>query len=405
MSFNNKNEPLMHPDTESRNTTTRSKTTQPNRIAQEQRLRLRRLGMSFLSYQVTLTVVVMFWFQALLPLAVVIQFFVAALLINGIFFALIRTNTNLRFKDPALTALQIVASALPPLWVMYFLEAAQARTIFLLIAVVPALYGILALKTRDFFIVSGCFVVAYSGLVFALWLTKPEILDVSLELVQIFAYFLVMAQIAMIGGFISGLRGKLRKKNLELKHAMARISELVNIDELTGVFNRRRLFEVLADEANRFSRTHGPFSVCILDIDFFKQVNDTFGHQAGDQILREVAQAVNKSLRQIDCFGRYGGEEFLMILPQTSLEGARVKAERVRTNIAALRFDGIEPEFAITVSIGVAQCREGENTEDTIARADQALYSAKQSGRNQTAIETLAPEETNAPPQTAMRQY
>ncbi|MAA64421.1 MAG: GGDEF domain-containing protein [Alteromonadaceae bacterium] len=385
----------MSSDAEPRKTADDPKATSLSRIAGEQSLRLRRLGMSFLSYQVTFIVVVMFWLQALLPLSVVIEFFGAAVLINGTFFVLIKTNVNLRFKDPALTALQIVASALPPLWVMYFLEAAQARTIFLLIAVVPALYGILALKTRDFFIVAGCFVLAYIGLVFAVWLTKPEILDLSLELVQIFAYFLVMAQIAMIGGFISGLRGKLRKKNLELKHAMARISELVNIDELTGVCNRRKLFEVLAEETNRFSRTQGPFSVCILDIDFFKQVNDTFGHQAGDQILRQVAQTVSQSLRQIDCFGRYGGEEFLMILPQTSLEGARVKAERVRSDVAALQFDGIEPEFSITVSIGVAQCRKEDSAEDTIARADQALYIAKQKGRNQTAMETPPPEPSN----------
>ncbi|MDG5498725.1 GGDEF domain-containing protein [Marinobacter sp. BGYM27] len=384
----------MPPDTDSRNSVKEPSTLSPNRIEQEQRLRLRRLGMSFLSYQVTFAVVVMFWFQSLLPFSVVVQFFIASLLINGAFFTLIKTNINLRLKDPALTALQIVASALPPLWVMYFLEAAQARTIFLLIAVVPALYGILALKTRDFFVVAGCFVLAYAGLVFALWMTKPEILDVSLELVQIFAYFLVMAQIAMIGGFISGLRGKLRKKNQELKHAMARINELVNIDELTGVCNRRKLFAVLTEEANRFSRTHGPFSVCILDIDFFKQVNDTFGHQAGDQILKEVAQTVHKGLRQIDCFGRYGGEEFLMILPQTMLEGAEIKAERVRADIAALRFNGIEPEFSVTISIGVAQCREGEDTEDTIARADQALYSAKQNGRNRVARETPASTES-----------
>lgn len=384
----------MPPDPDFPNSTTESEVLSSHRVAEEQRLRLRRLGMSFWSYQVTFAVVVMFWFQSLLPFSVVVQFFIASLLINGAFFTLIKTNINLRLKDPALTALQIVASALPPLWVMYFLEAAQARTIFLLIAVVPALYGILALKTRDFFVVAGCFVLAYAGLVFALWMTKPEILDVSLELVQIFAYFLVMAQIAMIGGFISGLRGKLRKKNQELKHAMARINELVNIDELTGVCNRRKLFAVLTEEANRFSRTHGPFSVCILDIDFFKQVNDTFGHQAGDQILKEVAQTVHKGLRQIDCFGRYGGEEFLMILPQTMLEGAEIKAERVRADIAALRFNGIEPEFSVTISIGVAQCREGEDTEDTIARADQALYSAKQNGRNRVARETPASTES-----------
>lgn len=359
----------------------------------EQRLRKQRLSMSFVSYQVTLTIVILCWYFGMVPLRVVFEFLAFSLIINAGFFLLIHFNVNLKFKDPAMTGLQMVLSLLPPIWVMYFLEDGQARAVFLLIAMVPALYGILALRTREFLLVGLWFFLLYGALMSAIWITKPEVLmeSRSVEIIQMLGFMLVMGQIAMIGGFISGLRGKLRERNQELQEAMQRIRELVNIDELTGVFNRRRLFEVLSEESNRYSRTQGPFSICILDIDYFKQVNDTHGHQAGDDILRTVARTVNHSLRQIDCFGRYGGEEFLMILPQTPLNGACIKADRVRQSVHSLSFDRIRQELRISVSIGVAQYREGETIEDTIARADEALYLAKQQGRNQVGSEEDLP--------------
>ncbi|WP_148863236.1 GGDEF domain-containing protein [Marinobacter fonticola] len=354
-------------------------------VQANQRLRKRRLGMSFISYQVTLAIVVLCWTLDMVPIRVVLEFWVFSLIINAGFFLLIHFNLNLKFRDPSMTGLQMVLSILPPIWVMYFLDAGQARAIFLMIAIVPALYGILALRTREFLLVGFWYFLLYGVLLLAIGLTKPDVLapTLSIEIIQMLAFTLVMAQIATIGGFISGLRGKLRKRNRELNEAMARIQELVNIDELTGVFNRRRLFEVLSEESNRHSRAQGPFSICILDIDYFKQVNDTHGHQAGDDMLKTVAQTVNESLRQIDCFGRYGGEEFLMVLPQTPLTGARTKADRVRQTIESLSFDQIKDGLRISVSIGVAQYREGETIEDTIARADEALYKAKQQGRNQ----------------------
>ncbi|BES70913.1 GGDEF domain-containing protein [Marinobacter nanhaiticus D15-8W] len=361
--------------------------------ATDQKLRKRRLGMSFISYQVTLTIVVLCWYFGMVPLRVVFEFLAFSLLINAGFFLLIHFNLNLRFKDPAMTGLQMVISLLPPIWVMYFLEDGQARAVFLLIAMVPALYGILALRTREFLLVGLWFFLLYGALMSAIWITKPEVLmgSRSVEVIQMLGFMLVMGQIAMIGGFISGLRGKLRERNQELQDAMQRIRELVNIDELTGVFNRRRLFEVLSEESNRYSRTQGPFSICILDIDYFKQVNDTYGHQAGDNILRTVAQTVNHNLRQIDCFGRYGGEEFLLVLPQTPLDGACIKADRVRQNIHGLPFDHIKDGLRVSVSLGVAQYREGETIEDTIARADEALYVAKQQGRNRIVSEDQLP--------------
>lgn len=351
-------------------------------IELEQRLRKRRLGMSFASYSVTFTVVLFFWYQQMIPASVAGHFALYSLLINGGLWLLIHSNLNLRLRDPSMTALQMIICQWPALWVMFFLEAGQARAIFLLITIVPALYGILALNVRQFIWVSLGFLIQYSVLHLALWTLKPQAMNAELELIQSFAFILVLAEVALIGGFISGLRGKLRLRNHELKNAMARIQELVNIDELTGIYNRRRIFQVLSEESNRYQRAPGAFSLGILDVDFFKHINDSHGHQAGDEILHKLAGCVSDGLRVIDSFGRYGGEEFLLILPQTTLAGAQVKAERIRASIEALRFDSLPEGIRVTVSIGLAEFQAGETTDDTLARADKALYQAKEAGRN-----------------------
>lgn len=348
-----------------------------------QALRKRRLGMSFITYLATFLVVLLFAFQGLVPLPIAIHFLLFSLVVNGLIWACIHLNLNLKLRDPSMTMLQITLSQWPALWLMFFLEAGQARAIFLLITVVPLLYGILALTVRNFIQVSIIFLIQYGVLHLALWQLRPQVLETSLELVQLFVFIMVLAEVALIGGFISGLRDKVRQRNQELKDAMERIQELVNIDELTGVYNRRRIVQALSEESNRLRRTPGAFSLGIMDVDHFKDVNDTYGHQAGDEILRELAKAVVGELRAIDSFGRYGGEEFLLVLPQTALAGARIKSERLCKTIAGLRFKGLPSDFSVSVSVGVAEAFPQENTEDTLARADRALYVAKENGRNQ----------------------
>lgn len=351
--------------------------------SREQALRKRRLGMSFTSYMVTFVGVLLFAYQSLVPLAVALHFLLFSVLANGLIWLLIHFDVNLRFRDPSMTMLQIIVCQWPGLWVMFFLDAGQARAVFLLLAIVPLLYGILALTIRQFLWVGSLSFIQYCVLHLALWQMRPQALTTSLELVQSFVFVIVLAEVAVIGGFISSLRGKLRLRNRELKNAMARIQVLANIDELTGIYNRRRIVQALSDESNRCQRTPGAFSLCIMDVDHFKHVNDNYGHQAGDEILRELAKAVIADLRAIDSFGRYGGEEFLLILPQTSLAGARIKSQRLCSTIEALRFNGLPADFSISVSIGVAEALPDENTDDTLARADRALYKAKEGGRNQ----------------------
>jgi diguanylate cyclase (GGDEF)-like protein len=360
-------------------------------IASEQALRIKRLGMSCGSYVFTFFLVCFCWLQDLISFEITMHFGLYAVLLNLIFLMLMKTGLNLRFADPSLTLMQILPSLLPSFYVMYYLDPGQARSVFLYVGIVPALYGILALNTRQFVVMGIWYVVSYTTLVGILELTRPHVLDAPLELIQLLGLILVMMQLAWIGGYINQLRCKLRKQNTKLKYttemlseSVEYVSELARRDELTGLYNRRHIFDVLNKESNRVRRTYGSFCVCIADIDYFKQVNDTYGHQSGDEVLCRVAKELEESLRNIDCIGRYGGEEFLVILPQTDLSGALIKSERMRQQVENLSFQNIAESFQITLSLGISEHIQNESIDDTIMRADEALYRAKNNGRNQT---------------------
>jgi diguanylate cyclase (GGDEF)-like protein len=159
--------------------------------------------------------------------------------------------------------------------------------------------------------------------------------------------------------------------------------ELAVTDGLTRLLLRRPLMERLDTELKRAAETNAPMALVMLDIDHFKAVNDTYGHPAGDAVLKEVAALVKKSVRDVDVCGRYGGEEFVVLLPQTTLEGALVVAERIREAVRAKGFDLRGEARKVTVSLGVAEAPEhGIQARELIAAADDALYHSKQNGRD-----------------------
>lgn len=161
------------------------------------------------------------------------------------------------------------------------------------------------------------------------------------------------------------------------------IIKLSETDKLTQLYNRYKLDNALEKEFKRTKRTLIPFAVILLDVDYFKQVNDRFGHQTGDIILRELAAILKKSIRSTDMVGRWGGEEFIFILPDTDEIGAMQLAEKIRKQISETHFS--HPE-RITGSMGVSVYREDSSLETIISRADQALYAAKHRGRNQVQL-------------------
>lgn len=179
------------------------------------------------------------------------------------------------------------------------------------------------------------------------------------------------------------------KSHIKIVQQTALLDQLANLDSLTGLPNRRQFDIVLKTELCRISRHIGSLSLIMIDIDFFKQYNDTYGHTAGDSCLQKVAQAMRKTLRRAgDLLARYGGEEFAVILPDTDAEGSYTIAEEIRKAVAALKIPhkGSPDIGFVTISLGVATMETGEQvtSNNLIDAADGCLYKAKESGRNRT---------------------
>lgn len=174
-----------------------------------------------------------------------------------------------------------------------------------------------------------------------------------------------------------------------------RLYQQATRDALTGLWNRNHLQEEMEKLLSYAARHNRPFSILLFDIDFFKSVNDTYGHDIGDVVLRTTAQIVSSQLRAHDIAARYGGEEFVILLPETPVEGAVIAAERLRQAIEGFDFHPLGCLRRITISIGVAQfpvC--GRTIEQIIKQADEALYRAKQTGRNRACLAAVLPELT-----------
>jgi|GEM_PF-3020440 len=172
---------------------------------------------------------------------------------------------------------------------------------------------------------------------------------------------------------------ELSQRNEALMRLNIRLEELATTDALTGAFNRRRFYELLNDELQRAARYGKAFSVIMFDIDHFKRVNDTFGHAVGDAVLKGLACIVRDSLRASDRLTRWGGEEFVVLAPETAGHEALTLAERIRERV---RDEAFPTAGAVTISLGVAEHRPDESGDDLLGRADAALYRAKENGRD-----------------------
>ncbi len=173
---------------------------------------------------------------------------------------------------------------------------------------------------------------------------------------------------------------KLRSENTDRKQREEQMIALSLTDPLTGVANRRLMAQALTLEVTRAERTGGKFCACMVDIDHFKSVNDVHGHGTGDNVLVAFGELLRRHTRQTDIVARFGGEEFVILLPHTSLEYAIATADRIREAFAACRVEPLTD--AVTASFGVVELIEGEQADALLRRADRALYEAKEAGRN-----------------------
>ena len=179
-----------------------------------------------------------------------------------------------------------------------------------------------------------------------------------------------------------------RNKQIEMESVMIQAREVAQIDALTFLLNRRMIVKELQSEVMRAERYNSPLSISVLDIDHFKNINDTYGHLVGDEVLRQVAYILRDHTRHPDIVGRYGGEEFLILLPSSDSSAAVKQASRLCIQISETTSRVQEHAVSVTVSIGIAQFRKGVDTWDTLLnRADNAMYEAKRNGRNRWMVD------------------
>jgi len=193
---------------------------------------------------------------------------------------------------------------------------------------------------------------------------------------------LICARLRMKSGW-----DDLKRETRKLQEMLVRVEELANVDSLTGLFNRRRFEAVLATEFKRSVRHKLPLSCLVLDIDHFKAVNDSFGHAAGDDVLKSTVKLIRENIRDIDTAARWGGEEFIVLAPNTYKENAFTVAERIRSAMSSQSFTSAQGK-KITISIGIAGLPDSsiQTMEQLIHSADLSLYEAKKRGRDQVIV-------------------
>ena len=188
------------------------------------------------------------------------------------------------------------------------------------------------------------------------------------------------------GTFNAGYAAVIRDIS-ENKKTEDELLRLAATDPLTGAFNRREFTSLADQESQRANRYNRPLSIMMLDLDHFKKLNDTYGHAAGDKALQKFTTLCCNTLRTVDVFGRWGGEEFVTLLPETDSEGASIIAERLRKLVSQSILVFNDQKISLTTSIGIAQYRSGEVTvEGPLSRADSAVYDAKKAGRNRISV-------------------
>jgi len=178
----------------------------------------------------------------------------------------------------------------------------------------------------------------------------------------------------------------LRESLKVLREEVSHLRHKASTDSLTGLFNYSSLMQTLAGEIGKAQERNQPLCVMMADLDFFKKVNDTHGHLVGDHVLRHAAERIVAAVRDFDIVGRFGGEEFAIVLKNTDIDMAGIIAERIREEIAVAPFHVQGLNISITISLGVAKLRKGEKGEAVLDRADAAMYEAKQTGRNRVVI-------------------
>ncbi len=296
-------------------------------------------------------------------------------------YLMIRASAALRIAPWLLAVLQALV-ALACNAAIYAITG-PIRGATLMLPLVVIVFCTFSLRPRQTLALCAATIVMFGATIAWLVLSDPLHFPPSVEIVHFALVAASLLTVSLLSGEMGKLRARLKRQKEELLAAVATIRTLATVDELTSLANRRHMNEVLGAEERRERGGDQPVCIALLDIDFFKSVNDRYGHAGGDAVLRTFAATAREALRGGDVLARWGGEEFLLMLPNTALAEATPVLQRMAERVRAMRIGELDRELTVTFSAGLAERSGDEPFADTISRADRALYIAKASGRNQ----------------------
>ena len=343
--------------------------------------RRQMLAVQGVSYALITSVLLVYCFAGTIPIVIPAAYFLSGVGLISVFVVLSEAHFNDRFEDHYLTLFQVAGHV--ALQLCFLLAAPQIGFAFLSVVFLIFGFGALRMTSRQA-ITSWTLTMVGLAPIF-LFSGTPIGLPITTQTERVAAmlsFVLTIGQCAFVGLYGSTMRKMLYDRSFELKAAYKRIEELAELDELTGASNRRSIMRMLEEEIARSKRNGSRCSIALIDLDWFKRINDAYGHPTGDEVLRTFSITTFANIRSVDRFGRYGGEEFLLVLPDMDTERAARALDRLRTIIAELDWSAFSPGMKVTISAGVATLNPTETSDTFLARADSALYAAKAQGRN-----------------------
>jgi len=350
-----------------------------------QRARLRWIGAIALSYAIDVVFLALYAGAGTVPAYVALAYAGAGIAFCLGYALIVMLGWNLHLRDPSMMTPGVLWGVLAQLLVVTL--APQITFPYIVNLFTVFAFGMLWLRMRA---AVAVWTLAMIGTGAVLYLHQDRlgaVVSSTLELTLSWLFLsVVLSRSLVLTIYANGLRARLGESRRKLASALDQIRELVHHDDLTGAFNRRSLVARLAEELSRSQRTRVPFCVAMLDLDHFKAVNDGYGHAVGDEVLKTFAEVAQSAMRKTDVFGRYGGEEFMMILTASAKAGSASALDRVIAVVAAYDWSALAPGLRLTISAGLAEYRDGESVEQLINRADAALYEAKGGGRNRTKV-------------------
>lgn len=346
--------------------------------------RRKMLLMQIVSYLVDALLLGLFVWTGTTSAWIAVSFVVCGLTLSCTWLALSELHFNDRFRDHYLVVWQSGSNGLIQFAFLYL--APEVGFVFLCVLFIIFGFAALRISVRQAMI--GWTLTTLSLAAILLFTDKMLTIPVATHterFITLLCFSLSIGRFVYLGLYGNAMRTVLYQRSLELKRANRRIEELAEVDDLTGAFNRRRMMRALDEECLRAQRSGSPYSIALIDLDFFKKINDRYGHPTGDEVLRTFAITVFANIRSIDKFGRYGGEEFVLLMPDTPNDAAARILDRLRIITAELDWSAFSDGMTVTISAGVATTRTDEAPESILARADSALYAAKNQGRNRVA--------------------